>query len=227
MMRMQDVFAKLRRANRKNATLYLICNFVAMMLITAFAAMMFSPTVLTILPEGGDSRKQVYAIFALACAGSVIFTIYAASLFFRTKSRELGLFLALGTSRKQLQRALLSEVLLLGGLSSLAGAAAGIPFAWLIWRVFRLFVVDSAEMLLTFDFRCLFVSALFLLVILAAALLLAICYLRRTNIMEVIQEAHRNEPVRDVKAWFGPVGISTALRRYFRILCRFHLVQCV
>ena len=66
MMRMQDVFAKLRRANRKNATLYLICNFVAMMLITAFAAMMFSPTVLTILPEGGDSRKQVYAIFALA-----------------------------------------------------------------------------------------------------------------------------------------------------------------
>ena len=211
MMRMQDVFAKLRRANRKNATLYLICNFVAMMLITAFAAMMFSPTVLTILPEGGDSRKQVYAIFALACAGSVIFTIYAASLFFRTKSRELGLFVALGTSRKQLQRALLSEVLLLGGLSSLAGAAAGIPFAWLIWRVFRLFVVDSAEMLLTFDFRCLFVSALFLLVILAAALLLAICYLRRTNIMEVIQEAHRNEPVRDVKAWFGPVGIILLL----------------
>ena len=98
MMRMQDVFAKLRRANRKNATLYLICNFVAMMLITAFAAMMFSPTVLTILPEGGDSRKQVYAIFALACAGSVIFTIYAASLFFRTKSRELGLLLALGTT---------------------------------------------------------------------------------------------------------------------------------
>ncbi|MBS6367627.1 MAG: ABC transporter permease, partial [Clostridiales bacterium] len=74
---MQDVFSKLRRANRKNYTLYLVCTFVAMMLITAFSAMIFSPTVRTIFPEGGDSLKQVYAIFALACTGSVVFTIYA------------------------------------------------------------------------------------------------------------------------------------------------------
>ena len=211
MMRIQDVFSKLRRANRKNYTLYLVCTFVAMMLITAFSAMIFSPTVRTIFPEGGDSLKQVYAIFALACTGSVVFTIYAASLFFRTKSRDLGLLLALGASRRQLQRSLCTEVTVLGGAASLAGMAAGIPFAWLIWRVFRLFVVDSAEMLLQFDLRCLAVSAAFLLLVLAAALLLAQRYLRRTNIMDVIQEAHLNEPIRDVRPWYGPLGIVLLL----------------
>ena len=38
------------------------CNFISLMLITAYSGMMFSPTVQTILPDGGDSRKQMYAI---------------------------------------------------------------------------------------------------------------------------------------------------------------------
>ena len=86
MMTMQKLEQKLQKADRKQAGLYLLCNFIALMLISAYSAMMFSPTVLTILPEGGDSRKQIVAIFILALFGCVIFTIYAANLFFRKKS---------------------------------------------------------------------------------------------------------------------------------------------
>ena len=53
------------------------------MLISAYSAMIFSPTILTVLPEGGDSRKQMIAIFVLALFGCTVFTVYAASLFFR------------------------------------------------------------------------------------------------------------------------------------------------
>ena len=83
MKTMKELEGKLHRAEWKQAILYLLCNFLSLMLITAYAAMMFSPTVLNVLPEGGDSRKQVMAIFVLAMFGCVIFTIYAASLFFR------------------------------------------------------------------------------------------------------------------------------------------------
>ena len=48
---------KLQKADRKQAVLYLFCNFVSLMLITAYSAMMLSPTVQNIFPEGGDSRK--------------------------------------------------------------------------------------------------------------------------------------------------------------------------
>ncbi len=56
--------------------------------------MMRSPTVLTILPEGGDSRKQVMMVFVLAVLGCAVFTTYASGLFFRQKSGKLAPFWA-------------------------------------------------------------------------------------------------------------------------------------
>ena len=68
---LSSIFRKLRKHNQKNYKLYLFCNFVSLLLITAYGAMMFSPTIREILPEGGDSRKQVTMIFAMACVGCV------------------------------------------------------------------------------------------------------------------------------------------------------------
>lgn len=112
-MTMNQLERKLQKADQKQSFLYLFCNFVSLLLITAYAAMMFSPTVLRILPEGGDSRKQVTMIFALALFGCVVFTVYASGLFFRKKSRQLGTLMALGASRKRLAPGLFCEVLIL------------------------------------------------------------------------------------------------------------------
>ena len=161
MMTMQKLETKLQKADRKQAALYLFCNFLSLMLISAYSAMMFSPTVLNVLPEGGRHRKQMLAIFVLALFGCVIFTIYASCLFFRKKSRQLGIFMSLGASRKKLAPGLFREVLVLSSVSSLAGILAGFPFVWILFNLFRLLIVDSAEMTLSFDFRCLFVSLLF------------------------------------------------------------------
>ena len=58
-----DLTAALRRQNRKQYLLLSLCCFVSVLLITAFVSIMRSPTVLSVLPEGGDSRKQVMMIF--------------------------------------------------------------------------------------------------------------------------------------------------------------------
>lgn len=87
------------------------------------------------------------------------------------------------------------------------GIIAGFPFVWLLWNGFRLFVVDSAEMTLHFDFTCLVVSAMFLLIVIAFSCLTAWRYLRKTNIIDIVQEEHKNEPVREPGRWCGPAGI--------------------
>ncbi len=87
-MNMKNIEQKLRHADYKQAKLYFFCNFIALMIITAYALLMKSPTILTILPEGGDSRRQMYMIFVLTLFGCVIFTIYAASLFFRKNTAD-------------------------------------------------------------------------------------------------------------------------------------------
>ena len=207
MKTLTDTFSALRKKNRKNYTLYFICNFTALLLITAYSAILTSPTVLLVLPEGGDSRKQAMMIFALACIGCVIFTIYAGNIFFRMKSRELGIFLALGTSKKVLRNHLYKDTAVTSLSASLLGTSLGIPFAWSIWQLFRLLVVDSTEMRLFLDFRCLLIPAAFILIILLFAFLLGRRTLYRTNIMDVVNEEHKNEPVRDVKPWYASVGI--------------------
>lgn len=207
MKNLKNLEQKLQRADRKQATLYLFCNFISLMLITAYSGMMFSPTVQTILPDGGDSRKQMYAIFVLALFGCVVFTVYAASLFFRKKSRQLGILMALGASQSHLAPGLFREVLLLSTVSSLFGILAGFPFLLLLWNVFRITMFDTAEMKFQLDFRCLFVSAAFFLLVVVCACTLAFLYLRRTNIIDVVQEEHKNEPVHTPRRWCGPVGI--------------------
>ena len=83
-----EVYAALRRQNRGHYRMLTGCSFFSVLLITAYVTMMRSPTVLTVLPEGGDSRKQVMMVFCIgpawACA---MFTLYASSIFFRQKSR--------------------------------------------------------------------------------------------------------------------------------------------
>lgn len=208
MMTMNQLENKLRKADSKQAALYLFCNFVSLLLITAYSAIMFSPTVLLVLPEGGDSRKQMTAIFALALFGCVVFTIYASNLFFRRKSRQLGTLMAIGASRKRLAPGLFREVLLLICASSLLGIAAGIPFVFLLWSGFRLFIVDSQEMQLRLDFRCLYLSAVFFAIVVTFSCATAYRYLKRTNIIDIIHEEHKNEPVKKLGRWCGPVGHS-------------------
>ena len=112
-----DVNKRLRKKNRGRYALLASCCFVSVLLITAYISMMGSETVLSVLPEGGDSRKQMMMIFALAVIGCAVFTTYAAGIFFREKSRETGIFLALGATRKQLARALYGELTVIGLVS--------------------------------------------------------------------------------------------------------------
>ena len=210
-MTMNQLEKKLRSADRKQSALYLFCNFVSLLLITAYSAMMFSPTVLLVLPEGGDSRKQMVAIFVLALFGCVVFTIYASNLFFRKKSRQLGTLMALGASRKRLAPGLFREVILLSGVSSLLGIIAGLPFVYLLWGGFRLLIVDSAEMHLRLDLKCLCLSAVFFVIVVAFSFVTAFRYLKRTNIIDIIHEEHKNEPVKKLGRWCGPVGLILIL----------------
>lgn len=200
--------AALRRQNRKQYALLAGCCFFSVLLITAYTCVMRSPTILSVLPEGGDSRKQVMMIFVLAVLGCGVFSVYAAGLFFRQKSRETGIFLALGASRRQLWAEQARELAVLSLGSCALGAALGGPLAWLLWQVFRLCVVDTEEMRLTFDGRAYFLPLVFCAFVVVMLFLLGARSIRRTNIIDIVQESHKSEPIRDVPRWYGPAGIG-------------------
>ena len=202
-----QVYAALRRKNKGRYALLAGCSFFSVLLITAYACMMRAPTILSVLPEGGDSRKQVMMVFVLAVVGCAVFTAYAAGLFFRQKSRETGVFLALGATRRQLQTELGKELALISLCSCAAGAILGGPLAWGIWQLFRLFLVDSQEMVLSFDPEAYLLSLAFAAYAVVMLFLMGGRAVRRTNIIDIVQESHTSEPIREVKRWYGLLGI--------------------
>ncbi len=211
MTTIKDLEKKLRAQDYRQAKLYLFCNFISLMLITAYAAMMLSPTILHVLPEGGDSRKQMTAIFVLTLVGCLVFTVYATNLFFRQKSKQIGVLMAIGASEKQIAPMLYREILILSLVSSTCGILAGFPLIWLLWNGFRLLIIDSAEMALSIDLKCLIISVLFLFFTVTLACITARKYIKRTDILDTIREEHINEPVKELGRWCGPVGVVLLL----------------
>ncbi|MDO5784812.1 MAG: ABC transporter permease [Eubacteriales bacterium] len=202
-----DVYQTLRRKNRGQYALLSACLFFSVLLISAYASVMRSPMVMSTLPEGGDSRKQVMMIFVLAVIGCGVFSLYAATLFFRQKSRDTGIFLALGASRRLVERQLMRELVLLSTVSCVAGIVLSFPVVYVIWQAFRLFIVDTAEMRLTFNLQALVIPIVFAAVMVGILILLGYRSIRRVNIIDIIHESHKSEPIHAVPRWYGPVGI--------------------
>lgn len=214
-----DVYRTLRHKNRGQYALLSACLFFSVLLISAYAFVMRSPMVMNTLPEGGDSRKQVMMIFVLAVIGCGVFSLYAATLFFRQKSRDTGIFLALGASRSLIQRQLIRELVLLSVASCAIGIILSVPVVYVIWQAFRLFIVDTAEMTLTFHLQALVIPIVFAAAMVAILVVLGYRSIRRVNIIDTIHESHRSEPIHAVPRWYGPVGIvlmvGGALLGYF------------
>ncbi len=183
------------------------CIFLSVLLIGAFALMYFGPTVQDFLPEGGDTRKMAVLLMGATAVGCAIFTLYASMLFFRYKSREYGIFLALGEKKRNLNRMLFRELSSLTVSASLAGLAVAVPVSWLIWKLFELFLVSTDEMVYRLGIRGFLVGAGFALVL---TLLLGVAgyrFVRCTDIMKILRTRHQPEMVKKIPSWTLPAGI--------------------
>lgn len=207
MRSLSQVYAMLRRKNLREYALLTGCCFFSVLLITAYVCMMKSPTVLNVLPEGGDSRKQVMMIFVLAVMGCGVFTTYASGLFFRHKSRETGIFMVLGTPQKIIKRQMIKELSLISFGSCAAGAILGVPLAWLIWFLFRILLVDTEEMLFIFNGRAYLYALVFSLYVIIMLFVMLSRFIRRTNMIDVLNESRKSEPMKKIPLWYGLLGI--------------------
>ena len=140
---MKQVFSKLRRHAKTDYRLLILCNLIANLLVSAFSFLIWSSTVQKTFPPGGDSMKQVMMVFCIAIFGCLVFTVYAAMLFFRYKSREIGVFMALGTGKRSLAGQLFRELFASMAFPALTGIILGPLFTLGIWQIFRLFLSDK------------------------------------------------------------------------------------
>lgn len=205
-MTMNNIYAKLRSKNIKNYTMLIFCIIMSVVLVTSYAVMFFSPTVQNVLPTEGDSRKQAYLIFAIAIIGCILFTTYASSLFFKYKSRETGILLALGAKKSQIKKILFRDLSLISLISSLIGIGLSIPVSFAIWKLFQSFIIDTEEMTYHIGWSGVIFGVTFCLFVTLCIFMMGAKFITRTNIMDILNDHRKSEPIQDVKPWYGIVG---------------------
>lgn len=203
---MSDLLKKLRKYNQRNYLQFVFCMTFSVLLITSYAVMLYSTIVQQTLPVGGDSRKQVMMIFAIAIIGCLIFIMYAASLFLKYKSRETGVFLALGAKKKYLSQKLTIEMLQLMIACIVVGVVLGIGLAFLIWQIFQMVLSNLGDMSLGLSFTGVAIGLVFGLASMVPVLFQLYRFVQRTDMMDILYHEHKNEPLRPVTTKYGISG---------------------
>lgn len=195
-MTMNKVWDKLRKKNKGNYRQFQFCICFAVMLISSFLIMIFSPLIQNTLPVGGDSRKQIYMIFAIAAAGCTIFIVYATGLFYRYKSREIGVFLALGTDKSKLTKATLVETAKIVVLNSLFGIAAGGVLSLAMGKVFELIASKANDNRFAFSVMGFFGSFLYGVIVFLLVMAVMIRFMKKSNVMDILNQQRKQEPLK-------------------------------
>lgn len=195
-MTLNKVWEKLRKRNKGQYRQLGFCLGFAVMLIASYLMMLMSPLIQNTLPQGGDSRKQVCMIFVLAAAGCLLFVIYAAGLFLRYKSREIGVFLALGADKKKIGKALRGELLRSGLLTEGLGLAAGCVLSLIIGTGFKMAMPEVTDESFAFTLSGLLCSLLYAAVLLAVLMAQAGRFMKRGNLLDILNEQRKQEPLK-------------------------------
>lgn len=205
-MTMNKIIGTLRRKNKGQYRLLGLCVFLSILLVTSFSIMYFSPTMQRLLPEGGDTRKLAVLMFAVTIIGCTIFTVYGSNLFYKYKSREFGIFLALGETKEMLTRNLVWELIAVIGKYTVLALVVSVPVSFLIWKLFQAIVIDSGQLTYQISIGGIAPGILFALLLTICIFTLGARFVRRANIMDIINDQRKTEMVREVKPWTGKAG---------------------
>lgn len=194
-MTLLNVLNKLKKYNKGNYKQFSLCFSLSVLLVSALTFFMLSPFVQSRLPAGGDSRKMLYMVYAVAVTGCVLFIIYAAGLFLRFKSREVGILMALGTAKGRLSKTIMKEMLLLVGQLSVVSILIGGMIAFGFGKLYE-YLIQSVQG----DGFCLSLPGLagsvaFVLTVSVMIMGMTGRFLKRANLIEILTEERRTEPI--------------------------------
>ena len=195
-MTLQNLWKKLRKYNRKDYRQFQFVILFAEMLISSYLMMLFSPLVQKALPDGGDTIKIATLVFGIAVVGCFVFVWYAARLFLRYKSREIGIFLALGAERGNLSGALFAELGKMMSVYIAEGIAAGAVLSVLVGKIMEKITETVNDYQFAFTIEGFGSAFLFGMALMLLVFGLACRTMKRTDIMEVINEQRRQEPLK-------------------------------
>ncbi|MGL4656217.1 MAG: FtsX-like permease family protein [Sarcina sp.] len=216
-MMLNNITKKLFKNNIRNYILLCASIVFVISVVTAFGLLLMSSTVKNVLVDGGSSMELAISCYAILSIGAVIFIGYVFDLFLKYKSKEIGIFMSLGISKRNVKKILLKEMSYLIPLVIIIGLVLGVPLSYLSWQVFTLTVIKTPETTYSIGWMGYIYGIIFAVVIVALIYFMLTRYLKKLDIMKILKAEETIEYIRQGNIFvfllgiiFIPVGIFLA-----------------
>ncbi len=205
----RDILIKLMKHNKNNYILFITSVIIIVTMVTSFALTLYSPTVNKVLYQGGTTQEAFISMFALMMFGGMIFTIYAHSLYLKFKSKEIGLYISIGVTEKDIVKLLHTETSVINIISSIIGLIISIPFTYFTWWL-GLFFAPMEEGL---KIRLSDIKYVFIYLVLTHIILLIVNrrYIKTVDVISILKQEDKIEKTVLNKPIFFLIGLVLVL----------------
>ena len=206
-MTLNNIVNKLLKKNIKQYALLFFCIVLTTSFITAVGIILFGETVAENIVAGGNSIKLAKGCYVGLFVGSLVFIGFVFGLFLKYKSREIGIFVSLGLSKKSVSSLVKREINILVPIAILIGLLIAYPIALVVWNGFILFLKIQSESLE--------IGVLGFLVGIVYAVLMGVVihylifrYIKNFDVIKVMKAEETIEEVKEIKPWVSILGAA-------------------
>ena len=167
---------------------YFLSSVFTIMVFFSFAVNLFHPVIAD--RSGGAVELIMGQTEAAILVFSFLFVLISVSAFLKIRSRELGVLMILGMSRKQLRRLLFLENMIIGFLAVICGIFAGLVFSKLLLMILSN-ILEYDSLSFYFPYQAILLTTFFFTFIFLGISALTPVIIRTSSIIDLLKGAKK------------------------------------
>lgn len=198
--------------NRRVYAAFFLSSVASVMVFFIYSMLMFHPKVedeflREIAFQGMFAAEVILVLFTL------FFLFYSMRAFLEARSKEFGILLHLGMEKRQLNKLILFETMIIGVTSIVVGIVFGYAFARFFFMIVReILQIDSLPLYLSWKPFALTIGTFTSIFVIIS--LTSVMFIKDTNLVSLLRGYWRNELIAKYSIWKGIAGLLFLVAAY-------------
>lgn len=190
-MTFKDIALKNFKFNARKYFAYFLCTTFSIIILFMYGTLLFNNEIVNAVKETVVYTMMMIA-FVVVGIFSLFFISYSQSSFMKSRSKEFGLFLTLGMTKKDINRIIVIENLIVALISLTIGLMSGTVFSRLFYMVV-VKLIDIKDVSYNLNYKSYVITAVIFLSIHIFITLITKVYTSKLEIVQLIRERRKVE----------------------------------
>lgn len=190
--------------NRRSYAAFFLASVFSVMVFFVYSMFIFHP----LFEEDGLQQLAVRGMFiaeVVLYIFTLFFLFYSMSAFLQARSKEFGILMHLGMTKKQLNKLVFFETMILGMVSTVAGIVLGFAFSKFFFMIGReIMQLESLPLYVSWKPFALTIGAFASLFIIIS--IISVAFVRTKGILDLLQGYWKTEEVTPASKWLSALG---------------------